>query len=142
MVQTAIFGPFFAMMLLTLVVWMYMYIRRLSFVRQQKLSPRDLQSPEALTRGAPPGVVMPSNNLRNLFEMPVLFYAVALYLFVTFQVDSVYWGAAWIFVAFRVLHSAVHCTFNFVPLRFALYVVSAVALWFMVLRAVLKYLGA
>lgn len=142
MAQTAIFGPFFAMLLLTLSVWLYMYIRRLSFIRQEKLSPRDLQSPEALTRSAPPGVVMPSNNLKNLFEMPVLFYAVALYLFVTFQVDAVYWGAAWIFVAFRVLHSAVHCTFNFVPLRFGLYLVSTVAVWFMVVRAVLAYLGA
>jgi hypothetical protein len=40
-----------------------------------------------------------------------------------------------VFFAFRVLHSVVHCTFNLVPLRFALYVVSAAALWVMVARA-------
>jgi hypothetical protein len=141
MVQTAIFGPFFAMMLLTLIVWIYMYIRRISFIRQNKLSSRDLQSPDALSRIAPTGVVTPSSNLKNLFEIPVLFYAIALYLFVTFQVDVVYWRAAWIFVAFRVLHSAVHCTFNFVPLRFVLYLLSTIAVWFMVVRAVLRYLG-
>jgi hypothetical protein len=32
----------------------------------------------------------------------------------------------------------VHCTFNFIPLRFALYVISAGALWFIVLRAILR----
>jgi hypothetical protein len=49
-------------------------------------------------------------------------------------VDDWYLGAAWAFFAFRVLHSIVHCTFYFVPLRFWLYAVSAIALWFMVLR--------
>lgn len=43
----------------------------------------------------------------------------------------------WLFVGFRVLHSAVHCTFNFVPLRFWLYAGGALSLWFMVVRAAL-----
>ena len=51
----------------------------------------------------------------------MLFYALTLYLFVTKQVDTLYVDAAWVFVAFRVLHSAVHCTFNLVMLRFYLY---------------------
>jgi hypothetical protein len=33
MPQTAIFGPFFAMVFLTLVVWVYMYIKRIGFIR-------------------------------------------------------------------------------------------------------------
>jgi hypothetical protein len=50
-------------------------------------------------------------------------------------------GAAWVFVAFRALHSAVHCTINIVMLRFYLYLVSTLAVWFMVVRAALVYLG-
>ena len=61
-------------------------------------------------------------------------YSAFLYLLAVRQVDGWYLGAAWIFFAFRVLHSVVHCTFNFVPLRFWLYAISAVALWFMVVR--------
>jgi hypothetical protein len=38
----------------------------------------------------------------------VIFYALALYLFVTSQVDAAYLPAAWIVVAFRALHSAVY----------------------------------
>ena len=72
----------------------------------------------------------------------MLFYALALYLFVTSQVDAVYVYAGWIFVAFRALHSAVHCTFNRIMLRFYLYLISALALWFMAIRAALAYVAA
>jgi len=140
--QTAIFGPFFATMFLTLVVWVYMYIRRIGFITSSKLSPKDLAVPGALAQLSPPEVSNPSDNLKNLFEIPVLFYALALYLFVTKQVDATYVNAAWVFVAFRALHSAVHCTFNLVLLRFYLYLFATLAVWFMAIRAALTYFGA
>ena len=43
------------------------------------------------------------------------------------------------FVAFRALHSAVHCTFNLVMLRFSLYLVSTLAVWFMLARSALGH---
>jgi hypothetical protein len=141
MAQQAIFGPFFAMMILTLVVWIYMYVRRIHFIEACKISPQDLAVPGELARLSPPAVSNPSDNLKNLFEMPVLFYALALYLFVTTRVDAGYVTAGWIFAAFRVLHSAVHCTFNVVMLRFWIYAVSTAALWFMLLRAALGHFG-
>jgi hypothetical protein len=139
MAQQAIFGPFFATMILTLVVWVYMYARRIRFITAGKLSPQDLAVPGELARVSPPTVSNPSDNLKNLFEMPVLFYALALYLFTTGQVDAGYVYAGWIFAAFRLLHSAVHCTFNVVMLRFWLYAISTAALWFMMIRAALTY---
>ncbi|MGH7934579.1 MAG: MAPEG family protein, partial [Candidatus Binataceae bacterium] len=142
MAQSAIFGPFFATMLLTLLVWVYMYIRRISFITSGKITSTDLAAPGALARLSPPAVANPSDNLKNLFEIPVLFYALTLYLFVTHQVDAVYVYAAWIFVAFRVLHSAVHCTFNLIILRFYLYLAATIAVWFIAIRAGLSYFGA
>jgi hypothetical protein len=142
MPQLAIFAPFFAMMFLTLIVWVYMYIRRISFIRSNKISSRDLAVPGALAQLSPSAVSNPSDNLKNLFEIPVLFYGLALYLFVTHQVDAAYVSAAWTFVAFRALHSAVHCTINLVMLRFYLYMLSTVAVWFIAVRAALSYLGS
>ena len=139
---TAIFGPVFAVMALTVLVWTYMYVRRIQFIRANRLGNRDLQAPDALTRIAPMGVVTPSANLRNLFELPVILYALALYLHATQKVDATYLAAAWTFAAFRWLHSLVHCTFNFVPLRFLLYLVASLSLWFMVVRATLNFLAA
>ena len=132
--QTVIFNPFLAMMLLTLVVWIYMYVRRLSFIFSKRLDPKQM-TPSELARLTPSQVSTPSDNLKNLFEMPTVFYAVVLHIYVTNKVDAVYVAAAWTFFLFRALHSVVHCTFNFIPLRFALYVISAGALWFMVIRA-------
>lgn len=132
-----IFQPFLALMLLTVLVWTYMYIRRIHFIRVNRVANRDLQNPEGLARIAPMGVVTPSNNLKNLFELPVIFYALLLFLYVTGRVDGTYLAAAWIFVGLRTLHSLVHCSFNHVPLRFLLYLLASVALWFMVIRVAL-----
>jgi hypothetical protein len=129
------------MMLLTLLVWVYMYIRRIHFLRANDIDPKDLEVPGALAQLTPAAVSNPSDNLKNLFEIPILFYALTFYLFVTAQVDAVYLGAAWLFVAFRALHSAVHCTFNRVMLRFYLYLLASLAVWFMFARAALRYLG-
>jgi hypothetical protein len=140
--QADIFSPFFATILLTLIVWVYMYIRRIRFITSSKISPKDLAVPGALARLSPPSTSNPAANLQNLFEMPIIFYALVLYLFVTQQVDAVYVNAAWIFVLFRILHSAVHCTFNLVMLRFYLYLISTIAVWFMVIRAVVIHFGS
>jgi hypothetical protein len=142
MKQEAIFGPFFATLFLTLVVWLYMYIRRITFIVGSAISSQELAAPGALAKISPPAVTNPSDNLRNLFEIPVLFYALALYLFVTKQVDVPYVDAAWVFVIFRALHSAVHCTFNLVMLRFYLYLIATVAVWFIAIRAALNYLAS
>lgn len=140
MIQTDIFTPVFLTMLLTFVVWIYMYSRRIPFIQTNELSPDQL-TPVEFARLSPPEVSNPSDNLKNLFEIPVLFYVVALYLFVTNQVDNTYIAAAWIFVAFRVLHSVVHCTVNIVMLRFVLYVISTLAFWFIACRAFLVHMG-
>lgn len=132
--QADIFQPFLATMLLTLVVWVYMYGRRLSFIFSNGLDSRQM-TPQELARVSTPQVSNPSDNLKNLFELPTVFYVVVLYLYATSQVDTAYVIAAWGFFLFRALHSAVHCTFNFIPLRFVLYVISAGALWSMVIRA-------
>jgi hypothetical protein len=141
MTQSAIFGPVFATVLLTFVVWVYMYIRRIRFINGNDISPADLAVPGALAELSPPEVSNPSDNFKNLFEVPVLFYVLALYLYVTSQVDGTHLAAAWIFVGFRVLHSAIHCTVNIVMLRFYLYLISTLAVWFIAARAVLHHLA-
>ena len=139
--QNAIFAPFLAQMFLTLLVWAYMYARRIPFLLSLKLTQADMARPGELARISPATVSNPSDNLKNMFEIPVLFYALVLFLYATRQVDALYLGAAWVFVAFRSMHSLVHCTFNLVVLRFYLYVTATLAVWFMLIRAALRYFG-
>jgi hypothetical protein len=116
-----------------------MYIHRIYFITSRKLDPKDLAVPGKLAQISPPNVSNPSDNFKNLFEIPVLFYALVLYLFVAKQVDTVYVNAAWIFVVFRALHSIVHCTFNLIMLRFYLYLFATLAVWFIAIRAALTH---
>ena len=139
MTQTAIFGPVFATMLLTFVVWVYMYVRRIRFITASQSDPKQLALPGELARLSPPAVANPSDNFKNLFEIPVLFYAIALYLVVANQVDAAHVVSAWIFAGFRALHSAVHCTVNVIMLRFVLYFVSCLALFTMIARAAIRH---
>lgn len=80
--QTAIFAPFLATMLLKFIVWFYMYSKRIPLIQSSKIDLNSLTAAE-LARISPPSVSNSSDNLKNLFELPTLFYGVVLYLFVT-----------------------------------------------------------
>ena len=139
--QTLVFGPMLAMFLLTIGVWVHMYIKRIGLIRAHRLRADDVTH-EKLAEISPPDVSNPSDNLKNLFEVPTIFYAFVLYLYMTSQADPVYLAGCWAFAGLRVVHSAIHCTFNRVMLRFLVYVASTLVLWAMIIRAVIHYLQA
>lgn len=138
--QTMIFKPVAAMLLLTLLVWLFMYARRLTAMYLQKIDPQIAATPDKLTAALPESVQYPAYNLRNLAELPILFYAVCLALYVLNQVDATYLELAWAFAGFRALHSLVHCTVNIVKIRFTFYLLASLALWAMVIRFALSVL--
>jgi hypothetical protein len=140
-IHSGILLPFFGVMLLTLVVWIYMYFRRTSYLLREKIDLRSVDTPEKAATVVPGTVSLASHNLKNLFELPVLFYAVCLYLFVSDSVDRFYLAAAWWFFAFRIAHSLIHCTYNKVEHRFAAYMFAAIALWAMVIRGATQAIG-
>ena len=140
MEQAPILTPFFVVLVLTLVVWFYMYARRIPFIQSLGLEPNEVTAGE-LARRSPPAVSNPSDNLKNLFELPPLFYALVLYLHFSGLADPTYLALAWVFAVFRVLHSVVHCTVNIVLLRFGLYCVASLALWVILFRAVAAYVA-
>ena len=131
----AIFGPFLGLMLLTLSVWLVMYARRLSFLFKNRIDYRTINTRDKAAGVVPEKISYASDNLKNLFEFPVLFYALCIYLYVIGSVDVLYLIAAWWFFIFRIVHSVIHCTSNVVPHRFGAYVLAAIGLWFMVVRA-------
>jgi hypothetical protein len=126
----AIFLPAFAMVALTFIVFAVMLRRRVAQMR------RDRVHPQAVATSQQAAVlftdVAPADNFRNLFEMPVLFYLAVLVAAMTDQVTSSVLVLAWGYVFARVLHSAIHCSYNKVMHRFRAYALSVfvlVALW-------------
>jgi len=73
--------------------------------------------------------VQASDNFRNLFEVPVLFYALCAVLASAQHVSSFFVIGAWVYVALRCIHSFIHLTYNRVMHRFAVYVLSTVILF-------------
>ena len=132
-----ILQPMLGMMVLTAVVWVVLYARRIPAMKQAGKPVQAYTTPDKIVDYLPASVNYPAHNFRNLFELPVLFYVLCLYLFVTATVDAVHIATAWLFVASRALHSLVQCTSNIVMLRFYLYLGGALALWFMLGRALL-----
>ena len=130
-----------ATMTLTAIVWFYMYARRIPAMRRARVSVQTYTTPDKVTEHVSEEANYSANNLKNLFEVPVLFYGLCLYLFVSGNADAVYVIAAWLFFLFRVFHSIVHCTVNIVMLRFYLYAGSTLALWFMLGRALITELA-
>ncbi|MFO1091222.1 MAG: MAPEG family protein [Hyphomicrobiales bacterium] len=81
------------------------------------------------------------NAYANQFELPVLFYVLVVFLFLTKQADLVAAVLGIVFAASRYLHAWIHVTTNHVPSRFQAFLVGVALLitmwvWF-ALRLVL-----
>jgi hypothetical protein len=127
MVDAEIFKPAFAMVGLTAVVFVRMYWLRLWELHRGGISAQAVSTSSEMARLL--ADTRASDNFRNLFELPVLFYAAVCVAAIAGLVTPVSLALAWTFVALRVLHSLVHCTYNRVIHRFLLYVAGALVLF-------------
>ena len=121
------------MVFLTFAVWVYLYALRIPEIKRLGIDPDELQdraeSHKLLTvSGAA------SNNLKNLFEVPILFYLAAMIAMLLMIQDDLLVWLAWGFVILRVVHSAIHCSYNRVMHRFFAYLISCLFLMFMWIR--------
>lgn len=134
----AILVPFVGMFLLTLAVWVNMFVQRIKAINAAGVRPQTRADLDKY----PPLAVNSSANFQNLFEIPVIFYACVLGVVATASVDTFHVVCAYGFFVFRILHSAIHCTYNDVNHRFGVYAVSALFVWVMVFRLAATVLAA
>ena len=78
--------PLLGMLMLTLVVWVYMFVQRVGYAQANNLDIEQFKTPADAAALIPAEQSAASNNFKNLFEMPVVFYAICLYLMVAGQV--------------------------------------------------------
>jgi len=125
--------PLLVQVFLTFVVWFFLYALRIPEIKRKGIDVRDLRDRAESHRLLPVSAAA-SNNLKNLFEMPVLFYAAVLLTLILMVQDTVLVMLAWGFVAFRIVHSFIHCTYNNVNHRFLAYALSSLFLILMWIR--------
>ena len=124
------------MVLLNLLVWLRLYQTRIGEMKRRRIHPQAVASSSQMATALED--TRAADNFRNLFELPVLFYAAMLLIIVNQTESQVLLVLAWVFVALRYLHSYIHCTHNRVKDRFTAYLFSGVALWAM--WAVMAYM--
>lgn len=127
MSATSIWWPAVAMAALTFVVWCRMFVSRVGEMKRERIHPQAVatsaQSAQRLTDSRA------ADNFRNLFELPVLFYVALAAAAQTGHTGGAVLALAWAFVAFRVVHSAIQCSYNQVMHRFFAYLAGGLALW-------------
>jgi hypothetical protein len=122
----AMFLPVAALALWTFAIAITVGVRRVRAARAGRVSPEAFRLGEG--PGVPPDVVVANRNFMNLLELPVLFYVVAIGLYVTRHVGRAPVTLGWLYVGLRVVHSAIHLTTNRVMHRLATFVASNVVL--------------
>jgi hypothetical protein len=128
--RTAILWPMCALAGLVVLVWVRLYAVRLTEIRVRRIDPQRLARADEAVKLLENNSA--ADNLRNLFEIPVLFFAICLALYVTGFVTQMQLSLAWGFVMLRAVHSLVHTTYNRVMHRFLAYAVSTIfvfAMW-------------
>lgn len=111
---------------LTFFVALVMVRRRVGEMKRERIHPQSVaMSAQVAQRLADSRA---SDNYRNLLELPVLFYfgvAVAVAAGVR---DPWLLGLAWGFVALRIVHSGIQCSYNKVMHRFQVFLASVLVL--------------
>jgi len=122
----AIFHP-----VLALAAWTFLVLAVIPFVRVRSARRREVSADDfrfGESAAVPPYVRIPNRNYMNLLELPMLFYVVCLLLYVTGGASSLTIALAWGYVVLRVVHSAIHLSYNHVMHRLAAFSLSNVAL--------------
>ena len=135
-----ILAPVMALVLWTLVMWVWLYATRIPAMRKARTRLEPRLPRDQLLGGLPPEVRWKSDNYNHLMEQPTLFYAAALTLAVIGDADPINVWLAWAYVALRVVHSLVQATTNVILVRFSIFMVSSLVLVMLAVRAAMAVL--
>lgn len=136
--QISILLPVLTLAFWTFIIFAIMAPARFYFLRMKH--PQTAAHTKNLKGLLPPWTERVADNYNHLFEQPVVFYAITLSIAVINNIEPLMIQLAWAYVALRVLHSIVQITFNFVPLRFTLFVTSWLILGYMIACTILLYI--
>lgn len=134
----SIYYPAFVLFALTMFVQVRLGIMRRAAISNGEIDARFFRSYRGYDE--PENLRIWSRHLVNLYEAPVLFYAIIVIAATSGQAGTVPLGLAWAYALLRLLHSYVHLGSNRVAMRFKLFLASLViliALWLVVLLGML-----
>lgn len=129
--------PVLALIVWTLIVWIWMYATRIPAMQAAKVDPQAAIHPGSLDV-LPSAARVVADNYNHLHEQPTIFYALAFYTQLAGNGDAVAGRLAWAYVALRVVHSFVQIVVRNVSMRFAVFALSTLVLTALAARNVLE----
>ncbi len=124
MYEHGMIAPVVALVIWTLIMWVWMYATRIPAMQKAGIKPG--QATKAAMEALPSANV--ANNYNHLMEQPTIFYAICFSLQFLEQTQEINIGLAWTYVALRVVHSLIQATTNFIPLRFLVFSLASLVL--------------
>ena len=137
MMDTAILQPVVALLLWTMVMWLWMYVTRIPAMSKAEIAPDEARKTGVLDERLPAEVQWKAHNYNHLHEQPTVFYAACLVLAFIGLGEGMNAFLAWIYVGLRVAHSVVQVTANVVMARFVLFALSSLVLIALIVNAAL-----
>lgn len=119
--------PLLAQVALTFVVMLRMYLARVAEFKAKRIDPQSVRTRHAFREKVTDSAHI-ADNFSNLFEMPILFYVAMLLAMTLLVSDALLVSLAWTYVLLRIVHSAIHTTYNRVMHRFYAFAASALVL--------------
>ena len=131
----SILTPVLALVVWSLIVWIWMYATRIPAMTAAKLDPQTARHPGSLDV-LPTGPRQVADNYNHLMEQPTIFYALVFYVFLVNHDSGFAVALAWAYVVLRVIHSLIQNTINVVNLRFMVFALSTLVLMMLAAREV------
>lgn len=128
--------PILILVTWTLVVWLWMTATRLPAMKKAHIKPQEAKHTEGL-HALPSEVRQVADNYNHILEQPTIFYALCVYMHLAGVASMLDTQLAWAYVAVRVVHSLVQCTYNLVMHRFILFEISTLILVVMAVRGLM-----
>lgn len=132
--DTYIFLPLLLQVLLTVAVYMALAIAKSRAVERGLVN---LERRALHDDAWPENVQKINNNIRNQFEVPVLFYVLVFVLYLLEAAGPLAQFLAWLFVGSRMLHAYIHTGSNYVPARRAAFMFGWAVVLGMLILAIL-----
>ena len=133
--STEILAPVTVLLLLTCVVWAWMYATRIPAIKRMGMQ-LDPELPKGQQMSELPAKVRwKADNYNHLMEQPTLFYAVALTLALLGAGDGLNLTLAWCYVGLRIAHTLQQTLWNKIEVRFVLFFLSSLVLIALIVRA-------
>ena len=131
--MNSLLTPVLALVTLSLLVWIWMYVTRIPAMQKAKIDPQKARFPGSLDV-LPDNVRGIADNYNHLMEQPTIFYALVFYIVLSNHSDQIHIYSAWAYVILRVVHTLIQGTVNIVNLRFLVFALSTLALMVMAVR--------